>query len=447
MSQFNRRRFLKTSTATLAANTLYQRGRIAKSAPSERLRAGFVGVGGRARRLLDLFSEQKDVDILALSDIDSRRLPAAVELVKNKAGNNPKTYLDFRHIVDDPRIDILVVGTPDHWHAIPTIMGCLAGKDVYVEKPDGHNILEGQMIVAAMRKHNRIVQLGTQARSSPHFLEAIQYIQTGALGNVLVAKAWESSRQGSIGFPADGQAPQGVDYDTWLGPAPKRPFNPRRFHGSWRWFFDYGTGDLGNDGVHRLDYARWAFNTALIAQGGDPLYLPTKVTAHGGKWYFNDAQQWPDTLQANFEYPQQDNRPGKLLTYEMRVWTPYNTRGHDLNEGAIVYGDQGYIVMGNRHWKAYAGREELVAEGKGDNNARPHIRNFLDCVKNRQKPNADVETVGHPSSFLTHVGNLSWRLGRQVVLDPETETFIGDEQANGMRTRPEYRKPWTLPKV
>ena len=294
MSNSDRRKFLQQSTAAAAAATVFSRGRIAKAAPSERLRTGFVGVGGRAKTLLNLFAAQNDVDILALSDIDSRRLQEAVETVKTNNGNHPKTYGDFRHIIDDPRIDILVVGTPDHWHAIPTIMGCVAGKDIYVEKPDGHNILEGQRIVEAMRKHRRIVQLGTQARTSQHFVQAIEYIKTGALGKVLVAKAWESSRQGSIGFPSDSQPSDGVDYDTWLGPAPKRPFNPRRFHGSWRWFFDYGTGDLGNDGVHRLDYARWALNAALEAQGEPPTYLPMKITATGGKWYFDDAQQWPD---------------------------------------------------------------------------------------------------------------------------------------------------------
>ncbi|MCH2128018.1 MAG: Gfo/Idh/MocA family oxidoreductase [Pirellulaceae bacterium] len=444
----SRRNFLaKTSTAVTVA-TVCNHGRIAKSAPSERIRAGFVGVGGRARLLLKHFSAQKDVDIVALSDIDSRRIPQAVEYVKEHNGNHPKTYEDFRHIVDDPRIDIMVVGTPDHWHAIPTIMGCLAGKDVYVEKPDGHNILEGQTIVAAARKEQRVVQLGTQSRSCAHFLEAMEYIKTGALGKVLVAKAWESSKQGNIGYPSDTRPPAGVDYDTWLGPAPKRPYNPRRFHGSWRWFFDYGTGDLGNDGVHRLDYARWALNAALEAQGESPVSLPTKITATGGKWYFSDAQEWPDTLQVTYEYPSQnDQQAGRLLTYEMRIWTPYNTRGGDLSEGAIIYGDKGYIVFGNRHWKAYTEREKLVAEGKGSLSADPHVRNFLDCVKSRQKPNADIETVGHPSSVLTHAANVAWRVGRQVILDPNTETFVGDDEANSFRTRPEYRKPWLLPDV
>jgi predicted dehydrogenase len=228
----------------------------------------------------------------------------------------------------------------------------------------------------------------------------------------------------------------------WLGPAPKRPFNVRRFDGNWRWFFDYGTGDLGNDGVHRLDIARWALSTAAEAQGDLPLGLPTAITASGGKWYFDDMQEWPDTLQVNYEYAGQ---PGKLLTYEMRLYTPYPYNGH--GEGVVVYGEQGYIVIGNSDWQACDPKGNVLAKGSSDNGGVAHIQNFVDCIKSRQRPNADLETVGHISSVLCHAGNVSWRVGRKLALDPATETFIGDAEANGLRTRPEYRKPWLLPEV
>ena len=444
----DRRRFLKDAAVGVSATTaatLVGQAQAAKSTASERILVGCIGVGGRAGFLLKAFAAHRNTDLVAVADIDSRRLPAAVEGVKNITGKAPKSHQDFRYLVDDPKIDVLVVGTPDHWHAIPTIMGCMAGKDVYVEKPDGHDMLEGQRMVQAMRKYKRIVQMGTQARSGTHFLAAIDYIRSGKLGKVLVAKAWESARQGPIGRPSDGQPPKGVDYDMWLGSAPKRPFNPRRFHGNWRWFFDYGAGDLGNDGVHRLDYARWALSTAVEAQGEEPLHMPTKISALGGKWYFDDMQEWPDTLQVNYEYPGSQNGPGKILTYEMRIWTPYNYHGEA--EGAAVYGDRGYILIGNRRWRAFGSKHKLLSEGTGDNDGTTHIDNFLKCVKSRNKPNADLETVGHPSSILCHAGNLAWRLGRQVELDPESETFIGDDDANALRSRPEYRKPWSLPKV
>ncbi len=446
----DRRNFLSKSAASgLTASTvaLYERRLQARSVgPSERIRIGMVGTHGRAGALMRIFAGQGDVDVIAVADVDSRYHDAAVETVKNIAGNTPKVYTDFRHIIDDKTIDAVVVGTPDHWHAIPTIMACQAGKDVYVEKPDGHNILEGQTMVKAMRKHKRVVQMGTQARTSEHFQSAMNWINNGHLGMVLVAKAWESTRQGSIGKPADSAPPEGVDYDLWLGPAPDRAFNPRRFHGHWRWFFDYGTGDLGNDGVHRIDIARWALDTAGRAQGMEPLYMPTRISGLGGKWYFDDLQEWPDTLQATFEYGNRaGDKPGRLLSYEMRLWTPY--RYNDETEGAILYGDKGNIVIGNRRWRAFDPGGKILAQGAGENGGASHLRNFLDCMRSRKRPNADLETVGHPSSILCHSANVSWRLGRQVTLDPKTELFVDDAEANALRTRQTYRKPWELPQI
>jgi predicted dehydrogenase len=417
---------------------------VARAAPNDQIQVGFVGAGGRAGSLLRLFGSEDDVDIVAISDIDSRRLNEAALNLKERSGRAPAAYRDFRNVVQNKSIDVVVVGTPDHWHAIPTIMACQAGKDVYVEKPDGHNMLEGQRMVAAMRKHNRIVQLGTQARTNEHTTAAIEFVRSGKLGRVLVGKSWESARQGSLGYPPDGEPPEGVDYDMWLGPAPKRPFNPRRFHGSWRWFFDYGTGDLGNDGVHRIDVARWALSTAVEAETGKMMSaLPRKISALGGKWYFDDIQEWPDTLQVNYEY-QVDDEPGRILTYEMRIWTPYRYMGE--SEGVALYGDRGYIVIGNEHWHAHAPNGEVLAEGRGSNAGASHVRNFLDCVKTRQRPNADLETVGHPSSVMCHAGNVAWKTGKQLVLDPDTELF-DDSDANELRSRLEYRKPWELPMV
>ena len=440
MKTLNRREFLGTSI--YGAAIIAAAGQASKVPPSERLQVGCVGVSGRAGQLMQMFAGLKEVEVVALADVDSRKLPGAARVVEKIQGKAPATVQDFRKLIDHPEIDALVVGTPDHWHAIPTILACMAGKDVYVEKPDGHNIEEGRRMVAAAKKHKRIVQMGTQSRTTEHFKEAMAFIRTGKLGRCLVAKGWESARQGSIGRPADSAPPDGVDYDMWLGPAPKRPFNVRRFDGNWRWFFDYGTGDLGNDGVHRLDIARWALSTAAEAQGDPPLGLPHAITASGGKWYFDDMQEWPDTLQVNYEYA---GKPGKLLTYEMRLYTPYPYYGH--GEGVIVYGEHGYIVIGNSDWAAHDQKGNVLAKGASDNSGVAHIQNFIDCVKSRQKPNADLETVGHISSVLCHAGNISWRVGRKLILDPATEMFAGDDEANALRTRPAYREPWSLPKV
>lgn len=438
MAVWQRRDFLKLSAA--AAATLIQ-SPVAKAQPSERLQVGCIGVGGRAAALLQTFASHPACDVVAICDVDTRKLPAAIEAVKKLNGQTPTAVQDYRRLLDLRSLDVVVIGTPDHWHAIPTILACQTGRDVYVEKPDGHNIVEGQRMVAAQKKYGRVVQLGTQSRSNKHFLSAIEYIRAGHLGTCLVAKAWESGMQSSIGRPADSEPPQGVDYDLWLGPAPKRPFNIRRFHGSWRWFFDYGTGDLGNDGVHRLDIARWALSAAIEAQGLPPLGLPRVITAHGGHWYFDDMQEWPDTMQVNYEYAGQ---PGRILTYEMRVWNPYPYLGEP--EGVAVFGDKGYIVIGNRGWRAYRGKE-LAAQDQGHYDEALHVDNFIDCVKTRRKPNADLETVGHPSSLLCHAGNIAWRTGHRLVLDPATETFDNDPEANALRSRPEYRPPYLLPDV
>ncbi|MCA9178565.1 MAG: Gfo/Idh/MocA family oxidoreductase [Planctomycetales bacterium] len=430
-----RRTFLITAAGgMLAAGT-------GRAAPSERVRVGVVGAGGRALSLNRTFADHPEVEIVCIADLDPRRLPTAVTEVESRQGKAPRTTGDFRTLIDDPSIDALVVGTPDHWHALPTILACQAGKDVYVEKPDSHNIIEGMRMVAAMKKHRRIVQMGSQHRSTERLQSALEYIRSGALGRCMVAKAWESTKQGNIGRPADSDPPAGVDYDMWLGSAPKRPFNPRRFHGHWRWFYDYGTGDLGNDGVHRLDMAFAALNAACEAQGDPACVLPTRISAVGRKQYFDDMQEFPDTLQVAYEYASE--RP-KTLTYEMRLWAPYQFMGE--SEGSAVFGDKAYIVIGNNRWRVYD-RSGLVKEAGGDSHEKPHVANFIECIKSRQRPYCDLETVGHPASVLCHAGNISARLGRDLMMDPATETFVDDDEANALRGRPEWRKPWVLPEV
>jgi len=207
-------------------------------------------------------------------------------------------------------------------------------------------------------------------------------------------------------------------------------------------FYDYGTGDLGNDGVHRLDQAFAALNAALEAEGQPQVKFPRTICASGGKWYFDDMQEFPDTLQVNYEF---DGKPPRILTYEMRIWAPYQLHGE--SEGSAVYGDKGYIVIGNRRWRAFGPNNKLLKEVTGDSHEAPHVQNFIDCIKSREKPYCDLETVGHPASVLCHAGNIAARTGHKLTLDPDTETFSGDPAANALRTRAEYRKPWELPTV
>ena len=438
----DRRRFLKGSAAAASLSLGGAMTGVAhageKPGPNDRIAVAVVGLRGRGGGLLATFAGLEEVEVRYVCDVDRRVLAQKAAEVEKQTGRKPEAIGDFRRAIEDKGVDALVLGTPDHWHAIPTILACGAGKDVYVEKPDGHNVLESRTMAAAAVRHKRVVQLGTQARSGPHLLSAMDYIAKGTLGRVRFAKAWESSRQGSIGHPPDGQAPEGVDYDTWLGPAPVRPFNARRFHGSWRWFFDYGTGDLGNDGVHRLDIARWGLETALAAKDEKLPLLPEAVSAHGGKHYFDDDQEWPDNLMVTYDYG------NCLLTYEMRIWSPYKLDGE--SEGAAVLGDEGYMVIGNGRWRALDRKGNQVAQDTGGYNDVGHARNFLECMRTRKAPAADLPTVGHPSSMLCHLGNAAWRAGRTIRYDPATGTIPGDEAA-GRFLRRTYRAPWVLPKV
>jgi predicted dehydrogenase len=436
----DRRSFLRSSGAAGVASTLTAVAAKRALAASEKISIGMVGVRGRGASVLSTFASLSDVEVRYVCDLDEPVRESRLAAVEQRTGKRPIGLKDYRKALEDKSLDALVLGTPDHWHALPTIHACQAGKDVYVEKPDGHNIIEGQTMVAAAKKHGRVVQLGTQSRSAPHLLSCIDYLKTGAIGKVRFAKAWESGKQGPIGYPEDSQPPPGLDYDFWLGPAPLRPFNRARFHGSWRWFFDYGTGDLGNDGVHRLDYARWALGAALSAQKEKLPDIPKAVSALGGKYYFDDAQEWPDTLMVTYDF-----EPGCLLTYEMRVWNAYPL--HEEPEGAAVCGDSGFVVIGNNRWRAFDEKGKQIKEEKGvGDNTPAHARNFLDCMRSRGRPNADLETIGHPSSLLCHIGNASWRAGRTLRFDPASYTF-SDSDANRYLTRAEYRKPWVLPKL
>lgn len=397
--------------------------------PNERIRCAVIGVRGQGGSLLRNFAAEPDVEITHVCDLDPAIRQQRTTEIEEKYKHRPKQVTDYRTILDDKSIDAIVIGTPDHWHALPTIHACQAKKDVYVEKPDGHNIREGQAMIAAARKYERMVQMGTQARSSQDLRDAIAFIKTGALGKIITGRAWETDRQKPIPKQPDSDPPAGVDYDLWLGAAPKRPFNAMRFHGNWRWFFDYGCGDLGNDGVHRLDFCRWVMGITT---------MPTAVSASGGKFFFDDAQEWPDTQFVTYEYP------GQLLTYEMRLWS--KPKLFNATEGAAVYGDEGWMLITNSGWTAYDGANKVLAEGQRGNPLPLHIRNFLDCVKSRKREalNQEIEQ-GHLSSVLCHAGNIAWRTGKKLKIDPKTETF-DDAEANKFVGR-EARKGFELPVI
>jgi predicted dehydrogenase len=398
-------------------------------AENDKISVACIGVRGRGNSVMHSFAAEPDCEISHICDVrEPVRLQRGAEM-KEKTGRMPKLVNDYRTLLDDKSVDVFMVATPDHWHALLTIDGCLAGKDVYVEKPASHNILEGKTAVAAARKRNRMVQMGTQVRSASFMREAVDYVRSGALGKVIYGKAWETDRSGAVHLAADSEPSAGLDYDIWQGPVAERPYNSSIVDGAWRWLFDYGTGDLGNDGVHRIDYCR----LVMGLEG-----MPEAISSSGGKFFFKDDQQWPDTLLINYEYP------GKILQYEMRLWSRPKLFG--ATEGAAVYGENGWVLLTNTSWKAYDAAGKVVVEGTGDVGQQAHVRNFLDAVRSRKRESLNQEIYsGHVSSAMCHAGNISWRTGKKLRFDARTETF-NDKEANQYVGR-EHRKGFELPEI
>jgi predicted dehydrogenase len=397
---------------------------------NERVHLGVIGLS-RGRSLCEAFAKQADARLAYVCDTDRQRL----ESVSSRFGAD-KAVGDLREILDDPAVDAVAIATPDHWHAPAAILACEAGKHVYVEKPCSHNIREGRLMIDAARRHDRVVQVGTQTRSSPGVQEAIQLLREGAVGDVLAVKVINSQRRANIGHGQPADPPPHVDYDTWVGPAPMVPYQPNRLHYHWHWWYAFGTGDVGNDGVHDLDVGLWG----LGVEGH-----PSRVGGYGSKMFFDDDQQFPDTYSITYEYPGGGQIGQKrLLVFEQRIWSPY--REHGMENGNVFYGTKGMMVVGkNDGYWLYAERNKLVKEKTFRLPSTEHQRDFLDAVKSAARPNADIE-IGHLSATLAHLGNICSRVGRSLSFDPEAERFVGDDEANRL-VRREYRQGhWAVPK-
>jgi predicted dehydrogenase len=418
MTQPNRRTFLG------AAGMLAVSGRVvaASAAAGDRIRVAVIGVRGRGAELARLFARNEQAEVAAVCDVDDAAFAKSVHAVESIAGKPPRTEKDFRRLLDDKSIDAIAIATPDHWHALITVLGCQAGKDVYVEKPVSHNVVEGRRMVEAARKYARIVQAGTQRRSTASVQEAIAYLHTGALGKVGMARTWIHHQRVNIGHGQPEPVPAGVDYAMWQGPAPDRPFQRNRFHYNWHWFWHWGTGELGNNGIHAVDVARWGLNVA------DPI----AVSSGGGKYIFEDDQETPDTQIVTWEFPQ------ACIVWEHRLWSKHGTEGSGF--GNAFYGENGTLIIDEKGWRV---EEGAAAGGKQVDGQAAHIANFLDCIKTRAKPNAEIE-VGHLSTRLCHLGNIAHRLGRKLVFDPSREAFANDREADQLLTR-EYSERFEMP--
>ncbi len=391
-----------------------------------------MGAHGRSMDLGHWFCGLPDVDVSYICDVDPTVGGPLIQLVADARGKRLPRTPDIRTVLDDKSVDAIVIATEVHWHAPGTILACEAGKDVYVEKAASIAIREGQLMVESARRNRRVVQLGIQARSRPVTQRFIDYVHSGKIGRVLMAKVWNAQMRRSIGHKIDEPVPPGLDYDTWTGPLPMLPFNRNHFHGTVNCHWHYGGGDLLHDSVHWMDIARWALGVEY----------PLQVSGMGAKICFDDDQQTPDTMNITYNFAE------KVLFYEHRIWNPYRLEGSE--NGVAIYGTDGMAVLGRwvgsqfafRVFDAKGNMVYTEQESKADDNY--HARNFIDCVRSREKPTADIE-IGEISTVLCHLGNIVARTGRAIRFEPATRTILDDPDANRLVSRV-YRKHWSTPK-
>lgn len=433
MAATDRRTFLSGAAAGLAAAAqAVARRSAARVAAADRLGVAVIGCGGQGMSHVRLLAGNEQVRVLYVCDPDEQRREAAAQMVPEG-----KPVADLRHALDDERVAAVWIATPDHWHVPAALLALEAGKHVYVEKPCSHNLHEGQMLVAAAQRSGLCVQHGTQSRSSTFISRAVQHLREGIIGRVCLARAWNVQRRGNIGRAQPSEPPSGVDYDLWLGAAPYVPFQANRFHYHWHWWYDFGTGDMGNDGVHELDYARWGLGVDTH---------PTRIAALGGKYFFDDDQQFPDTQTVVFEYlGGGEVGEQRQLIFEMRLWStnyPYN-----VDNGVEFLGTDGQMVLSKRG-------KLLVFDSKGRRvevpDVRPeqpdlaaHHQNFIDAIRTGTPLAAEARTA-HLTASLCHLGNVATRLRRVLEFDPETERVLADEEAQRLLGRT-YRDHWAAP--
>lgn len=477
-SHISRRKFLSASAIVAAISSVSARSARAAAGANDKLRIALVGCGARgvgvAREILQVGGA--GVELVALCDVDRRHSAGAAKSYSEQFGSRPEIYQDFRRVIDRKDVDIVVVGTPDHWHAAVMMLACAGGKDVYVEKPLAHNIREGRAMVEAASKHKRIVQVGMQQRSDAHFREAMAYLHNGSPLGVISRTAtfnFANETPNGIGDPPDCDPPGEVDYDLWLGAAPKRPFNPNRFHWSWRWFYDYGGGMICDWNVHIQDIIHWGMQVdaplSVAAFGPTPAHGPLQGRSEGYRRALKDNRETPDMMDVVYEYQTPD---GHMFTQVYTMDKVYYRSDQGESYGTEFYGSNGCLFINRGGWRVTpetttvdlenpqhrtrkvmktAPRTPAVKKGGGENTS-PHAKNFLDCVRSRKAEdlNCDLET-GHRIASACHLGNIALRVGRKIWWDRDREIILTqdgklDEEANRLLTR-EYRQGFELPNV
>ena len=440
MENTSRREFIKKVTATGMGLSLGGLTFSAKSyaniiGANERIQVAVMGTNGRGAGMARLFQGIDTANILYVCDVEEKALTRGLEAVK-RAGGNAKAEKDIRKVLEVKDVDAIYYATPDHWHAPAAIMACQAGKHVYGEKPCSHTPAEGEWMIAAARKYNRIVQIGAQRRSWPGIMEAIKELHGGIIGKVYFARGWYTNKRVSIGFGKPAPVPAGLDYDLWQGPAPRRTYRDNLIHYNWHWSWHWGTGEALNNGTHEIDVIRWGLGVDY----------PTRVSSEGARFVFKDDWESPDTQIINLQFGNDC-----LVTWEGRSCNARKSEGGD--RGVVFYGETGSMETGHNGYRVYDQSNKLVKEVDskdvidGTNTSSPaanldvvHIADFLDAIKNNRRPNADVAEL-HKSTVLVQLGNIAWRTGQRLAIDPSSGHILNSPEAQALWART-YEPGW-----
>lgn len=463
-----RRSFLKTAAAGLVTAASAKR----VLGANDRVRVAVIGVRGRGWDHVKGYQSLSGVEIASFCDIDENVLQKRLSYAEKLGIAKPKTYVDVRKLLEDKNVDAVSIATPNHWHSLMGIWAAQAGKDIYIEKPCSHNWWEGRQLVKAVDKYKVICEHGSQCRSSEAIREAMGHMRGGLLGNVYMARGLCYKWRNTIGRAPQEPVPPGVHYDLWTGPAPLKPFTKNRFHYNWHWIWDTGNGDLGNQGIHEMDLARWGLGVTL----------PTKVTAIGGHFLFDDDQQTPNVLTVAYEFKTPDAKT-KMMNFEVRGWMTNHEAGIGTPEfssggvpeaglaktsaqsssgkqkeslgpasgkpstiGNLYYGSKGYLAISDYSaYKSFLGEEDEPGPQKHAPVTNEHFANFIECVRSRKKEDLHAPILeGHLSATLVHLANASYRLGRTIHFDPQSESVVGDSEATEL-LKGTYRSPYIVP--
>ena len=423
MPSVSRREFLGAAGASTLAASANASGRNADT-----IRVGVMGMS-RGLSLAKNFAACPGVEVRYVCDVDKRRASAAAEAIGKVSKGKVTATGDFRRILDDNQIDAFVCAAPNHWHAPASILACTAGKHVYVEKPCSHNAHEGELLIKAARENKRCVQMGNQRRSADKIIEAMKLLHDGAIGELHYSRSWYANLRGPIGAGKPATCPEHVDYELWQGPAPRKLFVDNRLHYNWHWVWHYGNGELGNNGVHSIDLSRWGLNVDY----------PTRVTSSGGRYFFDDSQETPDTHLVSFEFD-----GGKQIIWE---GLSCNRRGIDGDSfGASFHGDNGSMTLSSWGYTVFDRRGKELKKASGKAADQIHIANFIDAIRKDDPKllNSEIEE-GHKSTLLCHLGNIAQRTGKSLACDGSNGHIVNDSEAQSLWKR-EYEPGWE-PKV